>query len=444
MVDVSRAPGSQSEAAVAVDPHDPNVLLAGSNDLGSRLMRVYSSVDGGSRWASTHLTAPPVGDLCGTSDPGVAIAADGTQYYSFLGIHCSGRRARGTSVYLDRRSSATSDWEAIRLPVSSGDKTTLADDRPSIVVDDSASGGRAGRVYVAWSRFKFDTSSIWADPDEQQVEPVLVSALVSHSDNRGRTWSKPVTLSSRGEPLEVRLAIAEDGGVYAAWRDARTNGIYISSSKDGDSFGAPKLVAAAVVDPLRSCHEARARIPAQPRRCVSPNPVITIDDRGDRGDWRIYVVWGSTALNRSQDVDIASFTADLTPKLGVGRVRQVNRVEGISGPDQFLPTAAVDPRTGRLWACFYESLMRRPASARFSCTASDDGGRSWSSAISAAASPSDESQRPANVANGYGDYESAVVSGRALVAMWTDGSRLKARREEIVATRISAERAGER
>jgi hypothetical protein len=437
-LDVSKAPGPQSEVAVAADPERASILVAGSNDIGARLMRAYGSRDGGRTWSSAHISRPRSRDVCETSDPGVAIGPGGTQYFTFLGIHCVNHRARGTSIYIARRDPARPRWRTLELPVSSGRGTTLADDRPSVAVDNGASSPHRGRVYVAWSRFSFDPSSLWVDPDQEQVSNVQVSALVSHSDDRGRHWSRPTVVSQHGTPLEVRLAVARDGKTYAAWRDAQTNTIYLSLSNDGATFGEPRFVAAAVVEKEHSCHTFRARIAAQPKRCVSPNPVVAVDDSTGPRTGRVYLVWGSTALNQSQDIEVAAFTPELDPVLGVGRVQQVNRPEDLGGPDQFLPTAAVDPLAGRLWACYYQTVSAHRTKARFMCTASDDGGRAWTTPVSAGASASDESRRPANVGNGYGDYEGAAVAGGKLIATWTDGSMLATRGEEIFSARITA------
>jgi hypothetical protein len=437
VVDVSSVRGAQSETALAVDPRRPAVAIAGSNDLGVRSMRVYATANGGRTWSSGHLPLPAVGDICATSDPGVAIGTDGAQYFSFLGVHCRGGLARGTSIYVARRPSAGERWRTLTLPVSSGHRLTLADDRPSITADLGSASSHRNRLYLAWSRFSFDPSSIWADPDEEDVSYVNVTALVSHSDDRGRSWSKPAVLTAQGTPLEVRVAVARDGEAYAVWRDSKTGSIYIARSTDGNAFEEPRFVASAVVPQGRSCHSFRTRIPAQPKRCVSPNPVVAVDTSvGPRGG-TVYLVWGTTGLNGSQDVEVAAFAPDLKPRLGVGRVKLVNANEGLGGPDQFLPTATVDSTSGRLWVCYYQTLRAAGRTARFTCTASEDGGSSWAKPIAATRMVSDESRRPANVENGYGDYESIASARGAVLATWTDGSSLAAHQEEINAARIT-------
>jgi hypothetical protein len=415
-------------------------VLAGSNDVRDGHMRVYASADGGSAWRTTKLPFPRARDVCGTSDPTVAISTTGRQYYGYLGEHCRGTRVLRTSLYVSTRASATKPWHAFAVPVArSRGRVTLIDDRPMIAVDDGPDSPFRGRVYVAWSRFDLDLGSLWRDPDAAEVDFLRVTALISHSDDHGRRWSRPEVLESTGQPLEVRLAIAGDGVVYAAWRSFGSGGVFLARSQrsGGVDFGAPLLVAPAIVRPDQSCHSARAKIPAQPERCVSSNPVVAVDRSSGSRSGRVYVVWGSTSLNASQDVYVAAYDPALHPLLGVGTLHQVDPAEKTApAPDQFLPAAAVDPSSGRLWACYYESVGNDRRAARFTCTASDDGGNRWAEPRVVASAPSNETTSRANLDNGFGDYEAvAAADGRALAA-WTDSTKLKSRGEEIFANWI--------
>ena len=435
-VDVSSRRGIQSETAIATDPRHPRVLVAGSNDVTRRRMRVYSSTDGGRDWHRQLLPQPPGAGLCDASDPSVAIDDRGRQYYSFLGLKCSGRRIRSSSVYLAWRAGPAARWRTLRLPVARRRLFTLGDDRPMVAVDTSAGSPHRGRVYIAWTRFAIDPDSLFVISDEGDANIVQASARVAYSDNGGRRWSAPTRMSVHGYPLEVRLAIGADGTVYATWRASKTNSIFIARSRDGRHFGSAQLVAASVVPPERSCGGFRSRIPAQPRRCVSPNPVIAVDRSHGRYRGRVYVVYGTTALNQSQDVGVTAYDAQLHPLLGARTVQQVNPPERFRGRDQFLPTAAVDERTGRLWACYYATLRPAGRLARYTCTASDDGGAHWHTPTPLARVASDETRRPANRANGYGDYEGVTAAAGVAHAIWTDGRFLRTRREEIFTARV--------
>jgi hypothetical protein len=141
-------------------------------------------------------------------------------------------------------------------------------------------------------------------------------------------------------------------------------------------------------------------------------------------------------------VYVAAFDPQLKPLLGVGRVRQVNPEEPIGGTDEFLPTASVSAATGRLWACYYRSVGAPKRRARFTCQASDDGAETWTPPVAATAVASDETKTPADLPNGYGDYESVAATPAGAVAIWTDGRRLRRRGEEIYARRIGIDTGG--
>lgn len=433
--DISRSPGIQSEVVVAVSVRSGQVLLAGSNDVGKRRMRVYSSKDGGRLWSSYALPAPY--GVCATSDPAVAIDSQGRQYFAFLGLRCIGGHARSGSVFVSRRDNAHGAWSVIPTPATHRGRLTLLDDRPSLTVDAGSASPHRGRLYLAWTRFSLAPAGRLVDPDQGDTDAVRVAALVSHSDDGGRHWSSPVTLTDVGAPLEVRLAVGRKSDVYAVWRDSRTNSIYISHSTTGDVFSRPSFVAASVVQPEHSCHGFRSRIAAQPRRCVSPNPVISVDDSDGPRAGDVYVTYGSTSLNKSQDVYVSAYDDMLHPLLGVRTPQQVDPPEAIRGPDQFLPSSAVDPSNGRLWVCYYQSTGLARRSAIYTCTASDDGGRNWYRPIRAARRSSTETSPHANTANGFGDYEGVAAAGGHAYAVWTDGRMDTTAREEIFGSRVA-------
>ena len=432
--DVSRSRAIESESAVAIDPRDPRILLAGSNAVAKPWMAVYSSTDGGRRWRHGRLRGARGGDLCDTSDPTVAIDRGGRQYYAFLGLRCAGRHLRPAGIFVAARRSAGARWRTFRLPVARRGRWTLLDDRPFLMVDNGTHSPHRGRLYVAWTRFVLDPNVFFLYPDEaDDFEPVSEVALVSHSDDGGRRWSKPTQLSAQNAPLEARLATANDGTLYAVWRSEKTGAVQIARSADGKHFGPPRLVAGAVVKPRHSCGGSRSSVKAQPKRCVSPNPVVSVDNSTGPRAGRVYVTWGTTSLNGSQDVYVAAFDPELDPLLGVGHVKQVNPVERFRGPDQFLPASSVDPSTGRLWVCYYAGGSRRSRAreARYACTFSDDGGETWAAPVFAAGRASNETVKRANRANGYGDYEGVAAAAGRAYAVWTDGRSLRRAHEEI-------------
>jgi hypothetical protein len=432
-VDVSRLPGAQSETAIAADPRRGNVLLAGSNDIRALRMAVYSSTDGGRHWTRGHLPDPRGVKPCAESDPTVAIDLRGRQYFGFLGLTCAFGRVRTASIYVATRPSASARWRTLRLPVERPAQLT-ADDHPTLLVDDGPTSPRRGRLYAAWTRFAVNRDA-FSDPEGEGVQLVDAEAVVAHSDDGGAHWSKPTVLAHHGSALEVRLAASRSGEVYAVWRQQASDALFVAHSPDGSTFESRTFVAASVVPARHSCFRARARIPAQPRRCVSPNPTVSVSPDGKR----VYVVYGSTSLFRSQSVYLAVFDAALRPLLGVGTPNQVDPAGDFGGPDAFLPTSAVDPSDGRLWVCYYRSGRGKARrTARFTCASSTDGGRSWTPPARVARVASDETLKRANRANGYGDYEAVVARGGRAQAIWTDGRDLRSRGEEIYTASVVA------
>src|SRR5207247_5138321 len=204
---------------------------------------------------------------------------------------------------------------------------------------------------------------------------------------------------------------------------------YLARSPDGATFQSQAFVAGAVVLAGRSCHHFRARIPAQPRRRGAPNPVVSVDTSSGSHRGRVYVTYGSTALNRSQDVYVAAFQPDLRPL--VRFPKPVSPAEGFRGPDQFLPASALDPRTGALWVCYYQSFGLRRRRARYVCTVSNDGGKNWTRPHVVAHVLSNQTGRLAARADGYGDYEGVAALAGVAHAIWTDGRDMRRRGEEV-------------
>jgi hypothetical protein len=150
------------------------------------------------------------------------------------------------------------------------------------------------------------------------------------------------------------------------------------------------------------------------------------------------VTFARTGANGAEDVFVSAFDGALQPLAGFPR--RVNRPDGPVRSDQFWPASAVDQATGALWVCFYDTRGDpRRVKTFYSCTASTDGGRSWSRAVRAASVASNE--RQAAAASGpyggeYGDYEGLAVANGVAHPIWTDSRRLSTRAEEIYTTAL--------
>lgn len=402
---ISQAAGPQVEAAIAIDPSKPNVLLAGSNSSEEPSTRFYSSTDGGVTWRSDLGPPPPPGYEGGAGDPIVAIGPGGRQYFGFLAREEATSDLYDIGLFVASRPGPGAEWRVVQV----NHEFRVGNDKPAIAVDQ-----RSGRVYVAWTRFYGGRRL-----------PVEVSS----SDDGGLTWSIPVRVHEAGPQLFASIAVGPDGAVYVAWDEFFAGRITVARSSDGGRSFEPPVGVAEYEQGIwgtTHCRPYGVPIPAQPRDCVRPNPIVTA------GGGSVFVTWAAEGESDSQDVFLRRFDESLRPR---GSARVV-RPDGDAPSDQFWPASAYDRSDGTLWACFYDTRddggRRR---AVFTCTASRDGGDSWLAPAAVASVASDETAPGATAAE-YGDYEGvAAARGRAHAA-WTDSRRLRLWSEEIYSARL--------
>jgi hypothetical protein len=423
-VDVSRLTGPQTNATIAVDPRDGRVLLAGSNSLLEGVERVYSSVDAGQTWHRATLT-PPVRDVqaaC-SSDPAVAIDRTGTQYFSFdRSTPCTSDAP--SRVYVSARPGPTGAWSLPVLVSPLG--SARLDDKPAIAVDNSPASPHAGRIYVAWARVS---------------RLVIYSIMLSHSDDHGRTWSRPVKVNHGGDELNyATIGTSREGIVYVGWTDASRYAIQVARSVDGgEHFGEEHAAAGFSLIPIPHCGIGLV-LRADPRSCIQANPTVLVDASDGPYSGRVYVSYTATAYTGVGGPALTTFDARLRPVSGFpfrGQHRIVGRDPRDRHATQFWVQGAVDQSDGALWLCFYDTTGD-PAQtlAYYSCSVSDNGGRSFAGPVRAATAPSNESLPGARQ---FGYYQGVAVANGVAHPIWTDTRRLGTLAEEIYTARIRRE-----
>jgi hypothetical protein len=429
-VNVSRAPGAQVEPAIAIDPSNDKRLLAGSNSFREGSMRVYTSTDSGSTWESSFLYPRPTSyvNTC-ASDPGVAIDRRGRQYFSFVRTTpCGGGKPQ---LFVAARADHAAQWRRPVLVSPLG--RAIADDKPAIAVDASPSSPHNGRAYVTWVRV---------------TRRVFFSVLLSWSDDGGRTWSRPVRVNQTGRELTYpSVAVSARGTVYVVWDDVSNYRLNIARSTDGGvHFGPERTAAAFSIVPIPHCGSG-VLIRAVFGTCLHANPIVSVDLSRGRTAGRVYVSFLKTAVTGAAGIFLAAFDSRLRRLPFSGDVEEGLEVAPLARrsqpkatlPDQFWPASAVDPSTGALWVCFYQttadSERRR---ARYMCTASRNGGRMFAPVVRAASVASDETQ-PGADPKGYGDYEGLAAANGVAHPIWTDSRDLSQLGEEIYTTRLTLE-----
>lgn len=422
-VNVSRLPGAQSEPTVAIDPSNDQVLLAGSNNLVEGTMPVYGSTDGGITWQAGTTNPPPANrSVSCAGDPGVAIDRTGRQYYSYLrATPCGSGKAR---LFVVSRPGAGASWSKPVLVAHPG--RSLFDDKPAIAVYSSPASPYLNRVYVAWSRISHRS---------------VYGIVLSHSDDAGKTWSPPVKVNREGRELRyASVAVSRRGIVYVAWDDNSSYSLKIARSTDGGvHFEPQRHVTSYAIVPIPHCGTGIV-IAAHGLACIHANPIVSIDNSGRRFAGRVYISYSKTRFSGRPDILVSAFTSKLRPisaSESPGGGTPVARTPTGARPARFWPQSAVDPSTGALWVCFYDTTGD-PKGKRvfYRCTVSRNGARTWAPSIRAASVASDATQPGANP-RAYGDYEGLAVMNGVAHPIWTDTRDLSTLAEEIYTTRLT-------
>lgn len=408
---LSRAPGAQTEVAVAVAPDDPRRFFAASNDSVLPQVRLYDSRDGGRTWTSGF--APSLTpSTCAWGDPAVALAPGGRQYVAFVEKTIC-RKGIDLTPYLvvASRPGPNAAWIVRRVtPPAIRDGF---DDKPAITADGS------GRVYVAWSRL---------------LRPTYETTVVSSSGDGGRTWSAPQVVDRKlSYPQWVTAAGGDAGGtLYLAGVDARL-GVWLGRSTDGGRHFTVRQAAPLALNGAADCVRSGKYVFAQQAiRCLGPNPTVTV------GRGRVYVTYASLSPNQTWDVGIAVFDAKLRP-LWRGRIGPAETKPA----DQFWPTSAVDAQTGELWACFYDTTGdSERKQAWFVCSRSRDG-KDWAQPVRVAQQPEDAFVLWADAIRAgfgdeiaYGGYPGIAAAAGVGHPMWIDAHDKANLDQDIVTARV--------
>jgi len=404
---VSRSDGVQTEVAVAADPSSTRVLFGASNESLEAQIRVFSSTDGGRTWSSRSGPALDP-ETCAWGDPSVAIAPDGRQYVAFIEKSTCTRGSSLTPyLVVASRAGPSGEWTVRRVARPSG--AFGFDDKPAITV------GRDGRAYVAWSRL---------------LRAATQSTVVSSTADGGRTWSSPRIVDRKlVQPQLVTVAAGAPGVLYIAGVDAR--GLWIGRSTDGGRRFAVRPAGVLPGSQAAKCVVAGDFVvPQQARRCLGPNPTLAL------GHERVYLTYGVNGADQTQDVGVAVFDPSLK-LLSRGPVGPTKEKA-----DQFWPTSTVDAKTGRLWACFYDTTGDSDRNrAWYACTSSSDG-RHWTKPVR----PTKQEVNPSILWNdaliagfgdtaGWGGYTGVAASGGTAYPLWID-SRDAGKQEEVFGAKI--------
>jgi len=187
----------QAEEFIAINPTDPNNLVAGQNDsvIGFNHCGIDFSFDRGKTWGTMvppfwQFQLPDGHTADAASDPAVTFDSRGNAYFTCIifdvaaaanGIVVAKSNAAfGGSFFHSPRVQAFQEFRAVPLGVVASDNNpSIFNDKEFINADRSLTSPKRDNVYVTWTRFTDTNSPIY----------------FSQSTNGGDTWSAGVEIS---------------------------------------------------------------------------------------------------------------------------------------------------------------------------------------------------------------------------------------------------------
>ena len=380
-------PGSFTEPAIAVNPANPQQVVAVFQD---NAHAAYSQ-DAGHTW-QVEDTSPKNYKVSG--DVSVAFDNQGHAFVCYIAFDKLGtfnywaHGATRNGIFVRRSLDGGKSWESDHIPVA--EQPTAADipfeDKPYIVADNTKSK-YAGNLYIGWTR--------WRIADSQMV--------LSRSTDDGKTWSKPVEIDSHpGLPRDDNGAaegfdgaVAPDGTLYAIW--SQDNEIMLTSSRDGgQTFSRARSIIQTA--PIMFAIDTLDR--------ANGFPQIAIDPKSKR----LYVTWSDY---RNGDLDVFVSSSADKGKHWTSPMR-VNNDPIHDGAEQFFQWLAVDPIDGSVNVVFYD--RRRDPQNRKQIVVlarSSDGGHSFNNYAW-----TEDSFEAGGVF--FGDYSGLAAYGGRVYGIWTE------------------------
>lgn len=394
IVTITPAGRTGSEPSIAVNFRSPNQILATA---GGGLLAY--SIDS----AKTFTVINPAGEGGRSGgDPSLVFDDEGNAFHSYLvftklgSTSYWGHGSGPNGVYVRRSSDGGKTWEKDAIGVSvftEKDSVMKMADMPRIWADANAKSPFRGNLYYAWIEWGLENSIV----------------LFSRSTDQGRSWSKPMRISTvpglprddNGSVVGIIGTIAPDGTEYIVWNQGLN--VTLAISKDGGKTFAPSRPIFDVGPPYFG---GTGSIPGVSR--VMGFPQIAVDSKSGN----LFVTWSDY---RNGDVDVfISRSADRG--LTWTKPLRVNDDPIHNGGDQFFQWMAVDPVSSDIYVQFYDRRADpENRKTRLTLARSTDGGKTFTNY--------DWSDRSFTGDNAFlGDYMWLVAYDRRVYGIWAEAA----------------------
>lgn len=354
-VRVNQSGSNPQEVTVAINPINPDNLIAGAN-----LRYVFRSFDGGRTWTQMQLPSGTWGDPSVTFDhTGRAYIGNLTQGWDAITVRYSDDGGMTWSTGFKVRGPSSDSARAGSLYNSS------LQDKEWLIADMSNSPFR-GNIYMTWTDFtKYGSSQ----PKDSSV------IVFARSRDQGVTFDPFVRISDKaGDAIDsdntmegAVPAVGPNGEIYVAW--SGPDGMYFDRSFDGGETWEKD----SVLTPLAGGWN----IPISGINRHNGFPVTLADLSNSPHRGNVYINWIDM---RNGDPDV--FVMRSTDRGDTwSDVIRVNDDSLGNRKAQFFTWATVDQHTGELLVVYYDRRMYSSDSTDVYLARSTDGGATFKNEV---------------------------------------------------------------
>ena len=436
LVNISPGNNAQSETWIAINPTNPNNIIATSNDnmymTGTYRMSSWASLDGGKTW--THANTPPnrgyvidlrQGGSMTIFDPTITFDTEGNAYYAygFTQINNNPQVPDDNGVFLAKSTDGGLTWNGD----FGGDPIAIAalelgnrpgqpfHDRYTLTSDINHDSPYKDNLYLAWQKFNPTT--------QDQV-------VITVSRDKGVNWSNPSILYQGTGTQSPVPAVGPDGEVYVVWqnrnRDNHTTQAVVRRSSNGGTTWSPAVTAMQVftIGEIKPEVNVGRYILADKQNIrVSSYPAMAIDRTPVGSPTRGYayiVQSGRDAANGPYGIYLTRSTNQ-----GQSWSEKIRIDDATLRNDMFFPAVCVDNTNGMV-AILYYSSQNDPNNVGVDAylAISRDAGETFTNIRLTPSSiflshPGTVSQQDAQGSNIYwGDYTHIAAHGGKIYPLW--------------------------
>lgn len=359
MIPVAPYYADQSETWIAINPANPNNIIASSNDSrynganGKYYMPGYYTLDGGQTWKEAITPENPFLVPNGSAtifDPGIFFDSQGRAYLTFgMTETKSGGLEGENGVFVSYSDDGGQSWQYVDNPVTynTGSKPAF-DDKYLSVADIHDGSPHKDNLYIVWTRF---------DNNNLQNRGIYIS----RSTDRGMNWSvaSKVPGGNTGSFQSPVPAVGPEGNLYVAWRredGANTEAVFQTSKDGGKNWVFPSYKVAQSVRTTGDVLEpgnpsSRNGLVDKQKMRISSYPALAVDASEGEHRGRIYIVQSGKDASSAVNGIYMTYSDDEGNTWSASKRIDNNPL----GNDVFLPAVTVDNATGMVAALYYSS-----------------------------------------------------------------------------------------